>query len=70
MSKTKYNQDEVPEHSILRESHDLGHLVKNIEAKPIKRSSLFKENKNDEEDMSTSGGVRDNFYSYGVFSYF
>ncbi|KAL4501559.1 hypothetical protein ABPG72_018610 [Tetrahymena utriculariae] len=31
-----YHLDEVPDHSILKNSHDLGHLVKNIDSKLIK----------------------------------
>lgn len=40
--KSRYSADEVPEHSILKESHDLGHLVKMIE-KPMKKSTVVAE---------------------------
>lgn len=47
--KSKYHADEVPEHSILKESHDLGHLVKMIE-KPMKKSTGAEDSTTASED--------------------
>ena len=50
--KTSYHKDEVPSHSILHNSHDLGHLVKAIDTKPIRHSA-----KTEEEISGNVSGV-------------
>ena len=41
--KTSYHKDEVPTHSIMHNSHDLGHLVKAIDTKLIRHSAKTEE---------------------------
>lgn len=50
--KTSYHKDEVPSHSILHNSHDLGHLVKAIDTKPLRHSA-----KTEEEISGNVSGV-------------
>lgn len=51
--KTSYHKDEVPSHSIMHNSHDLGHLVKAIDTKPIRHSVKTE----DEISGNITGGI-------------